>query len=153
MDLLATPQTPSPGDEEKRSARKKLRLDRLDNSKSNKLENDLCDLLINKKIIKHYREGNEWASKDVSGKPLDPYRIAELEEKLLSTAREARNVFNNEELSGISRKAHMMFINIKKTTIILPPLQKLRPLKGILMDPHSRLRRSKKKVTFATYSN
>ena len=54
------------------SARKRLRLGGPANALQ--LERELINLLINKKIIKHWREGYTWAHKDVQGKMLDAYR-------------------------------------------------------------------------------
>ena len=127
----------------KSSARKKLKLcgDR------EHLENELCNLLINKKIIKHWREGNDWACKDVSGKALDAYRIAELEVRLLSTAKEARNVMSVTEIGNISRKAHMQWIQLKEK-YSCDEKSPTRPIKGILKKPEVSKSVAAKRVTF-----
>ncbi|QDZ26056.1 hypothetical protein HOP50_20g86070 [Chloropicon primus] len=128
------------------SARKKLKL----TCDKELLENELCNLLINKKIIKHWREGNEWACKDVNGKALDAYRIAELEERLISTAREARHNFTGLEIDQISRRAHAEWRQLKEKQQFDQNVSPQRPLKGILK--HYQVARptpsANKKVTF-----
>ena len=131
------------------TARKKLKL----GCDKEFLENELCNLLLNKKIIKHWREGNEWASKDVNGKALDAYRIAELEERLLSTAREARAVMTTNEITMISRKAHSKWIQLKEKYSRENKSPRT-PIKGILKQPQNLVTKptpsSVKKVTFLT---
>ena len=109
-------------------ARKKLML----TCDKGSLENELCNLLINKKIIKHYRDGHGWACRDVSGKAIDQYRIAELEERLVSTAREARHVFTSGEIDQISRRAHAEWRLLKERQQLDQGQSPQRPLKGIL---------------------
>ena len=62
------------------------------------------------------------------------FRIAELEERLLSTAREARLVMSAEDISNISRKAHEQWISLK-TKYSMEGTSPSRPLKGILKKP------------------
>jgi len=91
-------------------ARKRLLLSSVDREK---MEKEVCTMMLNRKLIQNHEAGATWASCDVVGRPLDRHRVTELQERFRKIEEEAETVFNNVEMERIRVKASLDFERLK----------------------------------------
>ena len=91
-------------------ARKRLLLSSVDREK---MEKEVCTMMLNRKLIQHHEAGATWASCDVVGRPLDRHRVTELQGRFRKIEEEAETVFNNVEMERIRVKAGQDFERLK----------------------------------------
>lgn len=114
-------------------ARKRLLLSSVDREK---MEKEVCTMILNRKLIQHHEAGASWASCDVVGRPLDRLRVTELQRRFRKIEEEAENVFNNVEMERIRVKAGQDFERLKTMRSSAQPSRWQRvPRKLIVIAP------------------